>query len=263
MQGIFNAVTETSYNKPSSPADTGWAVGSLANYSTLSYTTWQGAGGGHPALILPGQQLVLHLISDDIYLSVKFTSIDSTGAGGFSYIRSTPGVAANNPPAVTITNPVNGAVFAAPANITIQASASDSDGTVTNVQLLVGSIVLANKTAAPFSAVTNNLAAGSYTFSAIASDNSGATATNSANITVVTPVQTTFGGLQSFSSTNFQFSYAANVGLNYVIQRSTNLAAANWVALATNTAASNPVVFVDIHATNNPGFYRVGRLPNP
>ena len=41
---------------------------------------------------------------------------------------------ANNPPSVTVTNPVNGAVFAAPANVTIQATATDTDGSVTNIQ---------------------------------------------------------------------------------------------------------------------------------
>ena len=96
--------------------------------------------------------------------------------------------AANLPPTVAITNPASGTVFAAPANVTIQASASDSDGTVTNVQFLVGANVVTNKAAAPFFAVTNNLAAGSYTLSAIASDNSGAKATNSVSISVVTPV---------------------------------------------------------------------------
>ena len=106
-----------------------------------------------------------------------------TSAGTFPYhctIHVTLGMkgtiivaAANLPPAVTITNPVSGTIFAAPANVTIQASASDSDGTVTNVQFLVGSTVLSNDAAAPFSAVTNNLAAGSYTLSAIASDNNG------------------------------------------------------------------------------------------
>jgi plastocyanin len=197
-----------------------------------------------------------------------------TSAGSFPYectehvsfgMVGTINVAAvaNQPPAVTITNPASGAVLSAPASVTIQASASDSDGTVTNVQFLVGATVLANITTAPFSAVTNNLAAGSYTFSAVASDNFGATATNSTTISVVTPVQTALNALQFLNATNFQFSYAANVGLSYVVQLSTNLASAGWIALATNAAASNPVVFVDSHATNNPGFYRVGRLPNP
>jgi plastocyanin len=170
--------------------------------------------------------------------------------------------AANSPPSVSITNPASGAVLSAPAGVTITAVASDSDGTVTNVQFLVGSTVLANVTAPLFSAVTNNLAAGSYTLSAVAADNHGAKSTNAVTISVVTPLSIAINAPQ-ISSTNFQFSYTANPGLNYVVQCSTNLAASNWIAIFTNLAASNPVVFVDDHATNNPAFYRVGRLPNP
>jgi hypothetical protein len=261
--GLFNAVTESVYTKPESPDDTEWAVGNLADATTLTYSTWEGAGGGRPVQNLPGQQLVLHLITDDIYLSIKFTNLGGHGAGGFSYIRSTPGDAANNPPAVTVTNPASGAVFASPANVTIQATATDSDGTVTNVQFLVGATFLANITTAPFSATASNLAAGSYTLSAIATDNNGATATNAMTISVVTPVPVIFSGVQPSAGANFQFNYSANVGLRYIVQRSASLAPANWITLTTNTAGGNPVVFVDNHATNNTGFYRVGRLPNP
>jgi hypothetical protein len=131
------------------------------------------------------------------------------------------------------------------------------------VQFLIGSIVLTNKATAPFSAVTNNLASGSYTVSAVASDNNGLRATNTATISVVTPLTVTLTSSAKLSSTSFQFSYPANVGLSYVVQISTNLASPNWIPIVTNVAASNPVVFMDNHATNNSGFYRVGRLPNP
>jgi len=196
-----------------------------------------------------------------------------TSAGTFPYhctIHVTLGMkgtiivaAANLPPSVTITNPVSGTVFTAPANVTIQASASDSDGTVTNVQFLVGSTVLSNDAAAPFSAVTNNLAAGSYTLSAVASDNNGVKATNAATISVVTPVQVLLSAPQGLPPANFHFSYTANVGLRYIVQRSITLVSTNWITLITNTAGSGSVNFTDINATVNPGFYRVGRLPNP
>ena len=169
----------------------------------------------------------------------------------------------NVPPSVTITNPVSGTVFAAPANVTIQASASDPDGTVTNVQFLVGSTVLSNDDANPFSAVTNNLAAGSYTLFAIASDNGGATGTNQINISVVTPVSVLLSAPQKLAPANYKFSYTANVGLSYIVQRSTNLLSTNWTTLVTNTAGSGSINFTDLNATVNPGFYRVGRLPNP
>ena len=196
-----------------------------------------------------------------------------TSAGTFPYhctihvnfgMKGTIIVASPNvPPTVTITNPVSGTVFAAPANVTIQASASDTDGTVTNVQFLVGSTVLSNAAAAPFSAITNNLAAGSYTLSAIASDNSGAKATNAVTISVVTPVSVLLSAPQPVPPTMFRFSYTANTGLNYIVQRSTNLLSPNWTTLLTNMAGSGSINFTDQNATFNPGFYRVGRLPNP
>jgi plastocyanin len=193
-------------------------------------------------------------------------------AGTFPYICTVHGftgsinVAAGVlPPGVSITNPVSGAVFSEPANVTIQASATDPNigGSVTNVQFLVGSTVLANVTATPFSTTANNLAAGSYTISAVATDNAGLTATNAVAISVVTPVPLTLGAATQLSATSFQFNYSANVGLSYVVQQSTNLASPNWTDISTNKAASNPVIFVDSNATASPGFYRVIRLPNP
>jgi plastocyanin len=196
-----------------------------------------------------------------------------TSAGTFPYhctihgsfgMKGTILVASPNvPPTVSITNPVSGTVFAAPANVTIQASASDTDGTVTNVQFLIGSSVLTNTTTAPFSTVTNNLAAGSYTLSAIASDNSGATATNAVTISVVTPVPVLLSAPKQLPPANFHFSYTANVGLRYIVQRSTNLLSPNWTTLVTNMAGSGSINFTDLNASFNPGFYRVGRLPNP
>jgi uncharacterized protein (TIGR03118 family) len=167
------------------------------------------------------------------------------------------------PPSVLVFSPADGTVLAAPANVTVRAVAADSDGSVTNVRFLAGATVLTNRTAAPFSAVSSNLAAGNYTFAAVASDNSGLKATNSVNVSVVTPVPTTLGDVALPTPGNFQFSYPVNPGLTYVVQRSTNLASANWMTIVTSVAASNPVVFVDTSATNSPNFYRVGRMPNP
>lgn len=169
------------------------------------------------------------------------------------------------PPGVSITNPAPGAVFSVPADVTIQAIATDpnSGGSVTNVQFLAGSTILTNEAVAPFVAIASNLAAGSNTLFAIATDNLGANATNSVTISVVTPVPLLLGTARQLSATAFQFSYSANAGLSYIVQRTTNLASPDWITISTNTAAGNPEVFMDIQATNSPGFYRVGRLPNP
>ena len=136
---MFNGVTETSFTKFVSPADTEWAVGSLADYATLTYTDWTTAGGGNPVHTYVGEQFVVHLISDDIYLSLQFT--DLPAGPGFSYIRSTP-TPADVPPTVAITSPTNGASFTAPAIVPITATASDSDGSVTNVAFFDGATLL-------------------------------------------------------------------------------------------------------------------------
>lgn len=198
----------------------------------------------------------------------KFTS-----AGTFSYyctihhafgmLGTVTVVGGSSPPSLAITSPANGAVFAAPANVNIQAGVTNGTASVTNVQFLANSTLLASENTGPFSTTANNLTTGSYALSAIAKDNGGLSATNTVNISVVTPIAVTLTNSTLSSGTNFQFTYGANVGLNYVIERANSLVPPNWVPIATNVAASNPTNFVDTNATNNPGFYRVGRLPNP
>jgi PEP-CTERM motif len=87
-QGLFNAATESFYTHFFSPENTEWAYGELANYSSLNYQSWEAWNGAKPPLMV-GHDAVLHLIPDDIYLSIEFTAWGQ-GAGGFSYIRSTP-----------------------------------------------------------------------------------------------------------------------------------------------------------------------------
>jgi hypothetical protein len=76
IQGIYNAKTESSFAHFFSPADTEWANGTTTNYSLLTYTDWntwaQTANSGPPSTV--GVDAVVHLISDDIYIDIKFTS---------------------------------------------------------------------------------------------------------------------------------------------------------------------------------------------
>ncbi|MGC3960557.1 MAG: Ig-like domain-containing protein [Verrucomicrobiota bacterium] len=184
--GIFNGVTETVYTHLVSPADTEWAIGNLADYATLTYASWEATGGGRPVLNLPNQPLVVHLISEDIYLSVKFTALGGGVAGGgngFTYERSTP-AAGNLPPSVAITAPTNTQAFTAPVNITIVANASDPDGSVTNVLFFDGAVLLGATNNTPYT-ITTALAIGSHALSAVATDNQGLSSTSGVvNVTV-------------------------------------------------------------------------------
>jgi len=169
--------------------------------------------------------------------------------------------AANVPPTVAITNPPNGSVLASPATFSLVADLLKNEGSVTNVLFLQGTTSLGNVQNSPYLVTVQNLAAGDYTFAAVASDNGGAKATNAITIHVVVPAPIILSDVQRLSPASFQFSYSASAGLRYVVQRSADLT--DWTVLTTNAATSGSEIFLDQSATGNAGFYRVGLLPNP
>ena len=93
-------------------------------------------------------------------------------------------------PGVNITAPANNAVFTAPANITLTATATDTDGTVTKVDFFDGATLVGTATAAPYSVTLTNAALGSHSFTARATDDLGAVTTSSAINVVVNAAPT-------------------------------------------------------------------------
>lgn len=91
IRGLINFASESSYTHDASPADTEWASGSAADWASLTFQPWELWGdsiGQKPDIV--GVPAVLHLITDDIYLDIQFTSwTSSAGGGGFAYERST------------------------------------------------------------------------------------------------------------------------------------------------------------------------------
>jgi hypothetical protein len=92
VEGIYNIKTELGY-ADDSPADTEWATGSAVDYASLTFQKWEDWHGENPSSVL-NLDAVLHLITDDIYIDIKFTSW-TTGRGkpdpdrgGFRYVRS-------------------------------------------------------------------------------------------------------------------------------------------------------------------------------
>lgn len=94
-RGLYNIAQEASYTHFSSPANTQWATGSLANYATLTYTDWETWHNSDPPSMV-NTQAVLRLVNENIYIGIRFLSWGVTsGAGGsFSYERTTKPVAA-------------------------------------------------------------------------------------------------------------------------------------------------------------------------
>ena len=89
LKGIFNIYSENTYINFISPEDTEWSYGTTVDIGSLTFSNWQETNGSFPPSMI-GQDMVLHLITDDIYIDLKFTSWALGGeGGGFSYERST------------------------------------------------------------------------------------------------------------------------------------------------------------------------------
>lgn len=85
---------------------------------------------------------------------------------------------ANWSPAVTIVRPAANSEFVTPVDVTVEANASDLDGTVTKVEFFAGTTLLGEATKAPYRVVWSQVPAGDYALSARATDNLGAVTTS-------------------------------------------------------------------------------------
>jgi Bacterial Ig domain/Matrixin len=121
------------------------------------------------------------------WCSTSGRTLNSDDLAGVEKLYPANGAPKNAAPSVSLTSPIDGAVFVAPATVAIAASASDSDGSVARVDFVVNGSIAASDTTAPYTAAFTNLAAGSYTVSAVATDNAGATSTSSPRSFTVSP----------------------------------------------------------------------------
>ena len=101
------------------------------------------------------------------------------------------GGSSNKSPVITLTAPVTNATYNGPASITISANASDADGTISRVDFYSGTVLLSSDASVPYSYTWTNVAAGTYTITAKATDNLGATAvTAGVTVSVLAPICT-------------------------------------------------------------------------
>lgn len=84
---------------------------------------------------------------------------------------------------VALTSPENNSSFTAPASITLNATASKTGGSISRVEFYNGTLKLGEDVSSPYSYSWSNVAKGSYTVTAVATDNSG-TKTTSSPITI-------------------------------------------------------------------------------
>jgi regulation of enolase protein 1 (concanavalin A-like superfamily) len=123
--------------------------------------------------------------------SLTAKAFDNVGGSRTSAaVNVSVSTATNQLPTVSLTSPAAGATFTAPASLSIAASASDPDGTIAAVDFYVGTQLIATDTSSPYTATWTNVAAGSYSLTARARDNSGGTRTSTAVAVTVNSITT-------------------------------------------------------------------------
>jgi len=177
----------------------------------------------NPALLVEGNNvLAVEIHQDDPSSSDISFELELKGVQTF--------IDTNVPPQVTLTAPANGAVFAAPADITLNASATDADG-VTKVEFFAAGAKVGEDTNAPFSFLWSSVPAGTNALFAVASDGLGATnSSETIHIRVIDPATA-----QLTRGPYLQMSTPTSI----VIRWRTELAADSRVVYGTNSGSLN------------------------
>ena len=91
---------------------------------------------------------------------------------------------ANQNPVISITSPTNNEQFENNTNISIEVSATDTDGSIEKVEFYEGNNKIGESSSEPFTFIWQNVSTGQYDITARATDNNGAT-TNSNSIEII------------------------------------------------------------------------------
>jgi len=187
-------------------------------------------------------------------------SVKATDDYGDSTISSNVNISviSNQPPTISFLSPTNGQTFFRPANILLNAEASDSDGFVRLVEFFEGTNRVAQLTNLPFSFVWSNVAVGTYSLTAQAADNwLGTNRTAPILVSVIKPPPLAVTLLNPVIAENkFSFRFMSESDFIYTIQFSDSFSPMQWQALTNFAGNGAQIIFSENH-TNAHRFYRV------
>jgi fibronectin type 3 domain-containing protein len=157
------------------------SVGNATSY-TVKYGT---APGTYPTSITgltATNRTVTGLANGTTYHFIVTATNANGTSGNSASVSARPGT-----PSVALTSPGASSSYTAPASIVVSANASDVDGTVSKVEFFANGGLINTDTAAPYTYNYTGVAAGSYTFTAVVTDNSSLTATSAPVTVAVSP----------------------------------------------------------------------------
>ena len=135
----------------------------------------------------PYQYTLSNALAQSYTIQAKAT--DSVGYVSYASAMVT-GQGPNILPNISLTSPLNGAVYPAPGNLTLTVNASDPDGSIVMVQYYQNGVLLVITNVSPYSFNWLNVPAGAYTLTARATDNRDGVTTSAPVTITVTPPNT-------------------------------------------------------------------------
>ncbi|KAA9339021.1 InlB B-repeat-containing protein [Adhaeribacter soli] len=158
------------------------------------------------------------------------------------------GSLSNQAPVVSLTSPVSSATFIAPATITLEAAASDPDGTISKVEFYNGATKLGEDLSAPYTFAWSGVASGTYNLTAKAIDNLNAVSTSAMVTVLVAPNATQYNlnitvvGNGSVTRSPSQVSYLNGTNVTLTATGATGYRFSGWSGDA--SGSTNPLTLV-------------------
>lgn len=175
--------------------------------------------------IQPGSYVITAEVTDSNGESDTSTvNITVSGSGTTDPDPEPTPPASNTAPVVSITNLNDGQNVTAGSNVSVAVSSSDSDGSVIQHQIYVNNVLVDTDGASYTPHIIDNISSGNYTITAIVTDNSGETSSDTVVITAgssgepTDPTPPTSGSDPAVSITNLKngqsFSAGSDVSVN-------------------------------------------------
>jgi len=216
------------------------------------------------------------LLGEDLTAPYSFTW-SNVGAGNYNLsarvVYDADGTASsavvtlavtNPPPSITLTAPLNGASYTAPATINLAANITVNGHAITKVEFYNGPTLLGEATAAPYVFTWSNVGAGNYSPTANVVYDMGSTVTSTPTSVIVTNNSAgglTRIGLRSVTTGTAVLSVTGQTGYTYDIEATEDFTA--WTVIGTVTLdAGGSVDFTDLNAASyTKRFYRTQQKP--
>jgi len=156
----------------------------------------------------------------------------------------------NVAPTATLTAPAAGTVFNTGDNISLTATATDSDGTITKVEFFQGSTLLGTDLTSTYGITWSNVPRGNYSLTAVSTDNSGATR---ASATVLISVVDAAVPLLVNAGPDFTVTLPATADLSSASASGNNISSVTW----SKVSGAGTVSFANSAFTNTTATFSV------